>query len=91
CGGHNIFGDLDTPAATVTEEAVVAADPDVILTTGTRDDLVRWTRFGGRAVRTGQLHPVNADHATRASIRLLDGAREICARLDEARRAPQTR
>lgn len=91
CGGRNVFGELDTPAATVTEEAVVAADPEVILSTGTREDLVRWTRFGGRAVRTGQLYALDADHATRASIRLLDGAKEVCARLDDARRAPQER
>lgn len=91
CGGRNIFGGLDTPAAAVTEESVVAADPEVMLTIGSRDDLVRWTRFGGSAVRNGQMYAINADHATRASLRLLQGAEEVCALLDRARQAPGDR
>ncbi len=90
CGGRNIFADLPQLAPTVSVEAVVAADPQVILTAGDARDqpLERWKAFSRlRAVRDGQLHTVNADWLNRAGPRVLEAAQEVCGKLDQARQA----
>lgn len=88
CGGRNVFGDLDQLAPVVTEEAVIAADPEVVLAprVGGQDALARWRRFPGiEAVREGRLHLVEDDLISRQSLRMLEGARTICDLLEEAR------
>jgi iron complex transport system substrate-binding protein len=90
CGGRNIFADLPQLAPTVSVEAVVAADPQVILTAGDARDqpLERWKAFPRlRAVRDGQLHTVNADWLNRAGPRVLEAAQEVCGKLEQARQA----
>ncbi|MFJ3057682.1 cobalamin-binding protein [Herbaspirillum sp. NPDC087042] len=90
CGGRNIFADLPQLAPTVSVEAVLAADPQVILAPGDAKDqpLERWRQFPRlRAVRDAQLYSVNADWLNRAGPRILDAAAEVCARLDQARAA----
>ena len=69
----------------------MARDPEVMLTTGPIDSLTRWRRFTLRAVQSGQLHALDGDLITRPSLRLLDGARDVCARLAQARSAPAMR
>lgn len=89
CGGRNIFAELPQLAPTVSVEAVLAADPQVILTAGDARDqpLERWKAFPRlRAVRDGQLYTVNADWLNRAGPRVLDAAQEVCGKLDQARR-----
>ena len=69
-------------------EAVLARDPQVILST---DDTIadpgalwrRWTRVA--AVRDGTIYSMPSDTLTRATPRLADGARQVCAALDDAR------
>lgn len=85
CGGANVFAALDELAATVTDEAVVAADADVMLTIGERAALDRWQRFEGTAVRADTLYGISADTITRDSLRVLEGAKEVCAALADAR------
>jgi iron complex transport system substrate-binding protein len=94
CGGRNIFADLPQLAPTVSVEAVLAADPQVILTPGDAKDqpLERWRQFPRlRAVRDGHLYTANADWLNRAGPRVLDAADEVCKRLDEARTPSQQR
>ncbi len=91
CGGRNVFSALEALAATVTDEAVVAADAQVMLTVGERTALDRWRRFDGRAVRADTLYGISADTITRDSLRVLEGAHEVCAALADARdRLPPT-
>lgn len=88
CGGRNIFNDLPQLAPPVSVEAVIERDPQVILTaTGAKGDpLELWKRWPKlRAVRTGNLYTLNADHLARATVRIVKGAREVCSVLDEAR------
>jgi iron complex transport system substrate-binding protein len=88
CGGRNIFADLPQLTPTVGMEAVLAADPQVILAPGDAKDqpLERWRPYRRlRAVREGHLYTVNADWLNRAGPRILDAAEEVCKRLDEAR------
>lgn len=88
CGGRNVFADLPQLAPPVSLEAVLARDPQVILST---DDTIadplalwrRWTRIA--AVRDGTIYSMSSDTLTRATPRLADGALEVCSALDDAR------
>lgn len=90
CGGRNVFATLPQLAPPISTEAVLAADPEVILST---DDTVadpgalwrRWPRL--RAVQHGAIYRVSGDLVTRASPRLADGVDAVCAVLDRARAA----
>ncbi len=89
CGGRNIFGELGTLAPTVSLEAVLQADPQVILTGSDQppaNALANWQRWPRlRAVRAGQLYSVPADLLNRPTPRLLDGVQQVCEDLDSAR------
>jgi iron complex transport system substrate-binding protein len=88
CGGRNIFSQLPQLAPTISVEAVIAADPQVILTPGDARDqpLDRWRQYPRmQAVHRNQLYTVNADWLNRAGPRVLEAAGEVCARLDLAR------
>jgi iron complex transport system substrate-binding protein len=90
CGGRNVFAGLPQLAPPIATEAVLAADPQVILTT---DDTIadpyalwsRWPRLN--AVRLRAVYRVSGDLVTRASPRLADGVDATCAALDRAREA----
>ncbi len=89
CGGRNVFAELPQLAPAVGLEAVLARDPQVILTT---DDTIadpramwqRWARL--TAVQSGTIYSMASDTLTRATPRLTIGAREVCAALDDARK-----
>ncbi|MEL6870482.1 MAG: ABC transporter substrate-binding protein [Pseudomonadota bacterium] len=88
CGGHNIFAELDAGAAVVSIEAVAMRDPDVIVHSSRTAEAVtqfwqRWPELA--AVKRGNVLPVSGDLVGRPSMRLLEGARAICAALDDAR------
>jgi iron complex transport system substrate-binding protein len=88
CGGLNVFADLPQLAPPVSLEAVLARDPQVILSTDDTiaDPLALWRRWTGiAAVRDGTIYSMSSDTLTRATPRLADGAREVCAALDDAR------
>jgi iron complex transport system substrate-binding protein len=88
CGGSNVFADVPQLAPPVALEAVLARDPDVILST---DDTIadpralwqRWPRVA--AVRSGTIYSMDSDTLTRATPRMALGARAVCAALDDAR------
>jgi iron complex transport system substrate-binding protein len=88
CGGRNVFGDINQLAPVVTEEAVIAADPQVIIAPRLEgeDVLEHWKRYPSiDAVGDKRLHVIDGDLISRQSLRLLDGAREICNLLEAAR------
>ena len=92
CGGRNVFAELDALAPQVSAEAVVAADPDLLLTAaaGGTDDgaLDPWLRFPGlRAVRNGQRATLDADRINRWTPRMAEEIGVLCERIDAARRA----
>lgn len=91
CGGENIFAALPVLAAPVTEEEVIKADPDVIVAGGAealwREWQTRWRRRADVvAVQRGALYFIAGDRLHRHSPRVLDGAEQLCADLDDARR-----
>ncbi len=91
CGAKNVFGALAPLVPTVGEEAVVAADPDVIVTgragPDAPDGLDAWRRMPRlKAVRQGALIVVvDPDTLHRSSDRIVDGLDHLCARLDTVR------
>lgn len=88
CGGQNIFAELGELAPAVGMEAVIARDPEVILTADVqRADLAEWSRWSSvTAVARGHLYAVNGDLVVRASPRILEGTRQVCEALDRARK-----
>ena len=87
CGGRNVFADLGELAPAVAMEAVMARDPEVILTAeGQGADLDEWRRWPAiSAVAHGHLYTVDGDLVARPSPRILEGTRQVCAALDLAR------
>lgn len=87
CGGRNIFRELGELAPAVGVEAVIARDPEVILTARVqRAELAEWHRWPAvAAVARGHLYAVDGDLVVRAAPRILEGARQMCAALDRAR------
>lgn len=89
CGGDNVFADLPRLAGALGREAVLAADPDVVVWSR-QDDTAAiaafWNRWPqARAVRDGHLYTVDGDTLARATPRMADGIAELCAVLDRAR------
>jgi iron complex transport system substrate-binding protein len=93
CGAHNVFASERLLTPTVTEEAVLLANPDAIVA-GWSDTfgpapLGSWRRLGAlRAVRRGHLLQVDPDLLHRQSDRVVLGARELCEKLDAVRASP---
>lgn len=90
CGGINIFGHLPGLAPKVSVEAVLEADPEVIIASGMDaarpewlDDWKQWPRL--RAVSGGNLYFIPPDLIQRHTPRLLDGATQLCAQLSKVR------
>lgn len=87
CGGRNVFGGLAQAAPQVSMEAVVAAQPQVMLA-GRADILRMWDRWPALpAVAKATRYVVDEDLLTIPGPRLLDGAVAMCATLDTARRS----
>ncbi len=87
CGGKNIFGDQRQLAPTISIEAVLQENPEVILTSGSKQDaLAIWHGFLNlTAIARGNLFSVNRDWMNRAGPRILDGTEALCKQLDMAR------
>jgi iron complex transport system substrate-binding protein len=92
CGGQNVFAGLAPIAPQVSVEAVVAADPQVIITAepGAQpgDALGMWRRFPTlSATRHGQFYTLDADRMNRHGPRLADEIEVLCAAIEQTRRA----
>ena len=91
CGGRNVFDALTIPAPQVSVEAVLAADPEVIVagTDGAKPPrwLDAWRSWSSvDAVRRGALYPVDANLLHRPGPRFIDGIAQLCGALADARR-----
>ena len=90
CGGENVFAELPVLAPTVTAEAVLAANPEVIAASGMGaarpewlDDWRKWPSL--TAVAKDNLYFVQPDLIQRHTPRVLDGAEQLCGHLETAR------
>ena len=93
CGGKNVFADIPVLAPHVSTEAVLAANPEVIVSTrgmGTENGLSGWRRYKMLdAVRYRNLFHMNPDWLDRSGPRMIQGAEMMCRQLDEARKNRQ--
>ena len=91
CGGENVFAALPLLAPEIDREAVLRADPEVIIASSQASEgspwLAEWKAYPLRAAARGQLYGISSDLIERPTPRILLGAERICALLDAARRA----
>jgi iron complex transport system substrate-binding protein len=90
CGGRNVFAAVGALTPTVTSESVVAANPEVIIASGTGDARpafldawLDWPRIS--AVRHGLVTWIPADLIDRPGPRIIDGATRACGIIERAR------
>lgn len=83
CGGENIFVALPSLSPTVSEEAVLVANPEIIIASGMGaerpewlDDWRRWPQLS--AVKSNRLFVIDPNLIQRATPRLLKGAELMC-------------
>ncbi len=99
CGGRNVFGAQSTLVPQVSLEAAAATDPEVLFTPHRQQrdgegavrapqaaDFAPWQRLASvAAVRRGWMYTLPGDTIARQGPRIDQGARAVCAALDEVR------
>lgn len=89
CGGENIFASLGTLAPQVSQEAVLLADPDALISPdipGADDPFALWRSWPRlQAVREQNYMKLPADPISRATPRFMDAVKLACSRLEEIR------
>jgi len=90
CGGTNVFAELPALAPQVDVEAVLAADPEVIVVAVDGADsplLAAWRRWPSlSAVRQGHIYGIARERLVRHTPRILHGAEELCVILEGVRK-----
>lgn len=91
CGGENVFAQLPALAPQVSTEAVLVADPQAIIASGKAEErpewLQAWLKWEGlTAVKLESLYVIPPDIIQRHTPRILLGAEQMCAYLDQVRR-----
>jgi iron complex transport system substrate-binding protein len=88
CGGRNVFAELNELAPAIGIEAVIARNPEVIVSTDDTvpDAAAAWKQWRHiEAVRTGNVYTLRSDDIARATTRLTVAAEAVCRTLDTAR------
>jgi iron complex transport system substrate-binding protein len=89
CGGVNVFADLPALTPTVSWEAAVAANPQIVVTGASHDEparLAAWQRLPRvDAVRRHQLVALDNEALGRMSPRFVDAALSLCEAIERAR------
>lgn len=83
CGAQNVFAHLPQLTGAPSREAVLLAQPAVIVVASrAADALAPWEKWPqARAVRDRRLFAVDPDILHRPTLRVLDGVAELCAKL----------
>lgn len=90
CGGENIFAHLPLVAPSLSPEAVLQENPEVIVSGDRRDRAISgvetWKQYPSMlAVRRGNLFALDADLMNRSGPRIIAGAAQLCEKLELAR------
>ncbi|MBI1424642.1 MAG: ABC transporter substrate-binding protein [Gammaproteobacteria bacterium] len=96
CGVRNVFADAPILAPVVTLEAVLARNPQMIISGGSAkiraQNLSMWRAWPQlTAVRAGNLFYIDADLMQRTTPRILEGANILCRQAQQARLNLQAR
>ena len=88
CGAENPFAASKAPYPQLGEEAVLAANPQVIFATQHGSDLQHWLKWPQlAAVKNKQLYLLNADWLHRLSPRIVLGIEQMCSKVEMASKA----
>ncbi|WP_019627053.1 cobalamin-binding protein [Thioalkalivibrio sp. ALJT] len=90
CGGDNVFGHLDRLVPRMDREAVIEADPEVIIGGGMGEDRPDWVRAWERwedltAVQRDNLFFIAPSLLQRHTPRIAEGTALMCEKLERAR------
>ena len=91
CGGVNVFADLPLLTPSVSWEAAIAADPQLIAGSGRREDTQRdfaaWRRVGKNVSAVKQQHfaTIDGNLIGRMGPRFVEGAATLCEAIERAR------
>lgn len=90
CGGQNIFASLTPMAPVISPEAVIAANPEAIMTAGMEKinpaALVLWKKWPKlTATQRGNFFLIDSDLINRNGPRILDGTQQLCEAIQTAR------
>lgn len=89
CGGRNVFAELKDISATITMEALLAANPELIFSSGNDNLKVRkdWENFPTlQAVKKQNLYSIHGDWLHRAGPRVLDATEQLCRDIEATRK-----
>jgi iron complex transport system substrate-binding protein len=88
CGGVNVFGQLKPLVPTISREAVLTANPDMIIVSDQKgNSLERWRSFKRmQAVARGNLMTIDGGLMNRAGPRVIEATRTLCKQIDQARK-----
>ncbi len=94
CGGENIFASQKTVAPSVSTEAVLQANPEVIIGGSQYDPADKginiWKPYKTMlAVKQGNMVTMEGESLTRSGPRMVDGAKTLCEKIDQARQRRQ--
>lgn len=91
CGGHNVFAGVASLAPQISPEAVLQANPQVLLagsSPGSEEHALdhwrEWPRL--EAVKNRHLYYLNADTMNRASVRMLQSVERACQLFEQVRK-----
>ncbi|MBR7777021.1 cobalamin-binding protein [Undibacterium rugosum] len=88
CGGRNVFAELKEISPSISLEAVLAANPDAIISAGDSPDKLReqWKPYAIlNAVKKNHIYTVKGDWLNRAGPRILEGTEALCKAIASAR------
>jgi len=91
CGGRNIFSDLSMLAPQISVEAVLTANPEVIVGVSDGKSIPDWLEQWRdwptlAAVKNDHVYTLPRDQMARHTPRILDGAELLCQLLESARK-----
>ena len=90
CGGRNVFAGAPALTPLVSDEAVLAAQPDVVLGGGSaggeKEFVAQWRASAVKALRELPRFYVDPDEIQRQTPRIVGGAKAVCGALDKVRR-----
>ena len=90
CGARNVFAGLPVIAPRVSVEAVVQANPDIIIAgraDGRTPDMSLWKKWNMSAVRRDGFIFIDGSVMHRPTARMIMGIRGLCEKIDRVRRA----
>lgn len=89
CGGKNVFAGLKDISASITVEALLAANPELIFNSGNDPQKLRkeWENFPTlEAVKKQNFFSIQGDWLHRAGPRVLDATEQLCKDFADARK-----